>query len=348
MPEPAQMHKNGATPKAPTMKNVAQLAGVSVQTVSAVINGDARISAETSSRVRAAIKELGYRPYSVARSLRTRRTKTIALVVSDIANPVFATMASTAEDHAHAYGYSMVVYNTRDDIEREENYMRTAADRWVDGVLFVSAQDRVTSVDMLTAVGIPVVAVDRIPQAYSGPSVTLDNVKAGRMAAEHLLALGHTTIAHIAGPAHLRLARERIEGFQSAMTVAGQPLHLADAGDWECASGFRAMQLLLTRIPGLTAVFAANDRMAIGAMQAMYQAGLRIPTDISIVGLDDIEVAAYQIPPLTTLRQSFAELARLGVQLLLDTLQGKEVTQTQIVIEPELVERASTVRRQFK
>jgi DNA-binding LacI/PurR family transcriptional regulator len=344
MSKPNHNHTVIGGSKAPTMKTVAELAGVSVQTVSAVINGDDRITPETAARVRAAVKQLNYRPYSVARSLRTRRTKTIALVVSDIANPVFASMASTAEDQAHAHGYSMVVYNTRDDLEREESYMRTAADRWVDGVIFVSAQDRVTSVEMLTSVGIPVVAVDRMPEGYNGPSVTLDNLAAGRMAANHLLALGHRQIAHIAGPLHLRLARERLEGFQSVIGAAPQaaPLRLADAGDWECASGYHAMQTLIAQAPQLTAVFAANDRLAIGAMQAVHQAGLRLPDDISLIGLDDIEVAAYQIPPLTTIRQSFAELASLGVQLLLDLLQGNAVAQTQIVIQPELIKRNST------
>ncbi len=348
MSQAKQTTKNGAAPRAPTMKNVAELAGVSVQTVSAVINNDPRISAETSTRVLQAIQQLGYRPYSVARSLRTRRTKTIALIVSDIANPVFATMASTAEDDAHRHGYSMVVYNTRDDPEREESYIRTATDRWVDGVLFVATQDRVTSFNRLRAVGIPVVAIDRIPANYSGPSVTLDNAHAGRMATEYLIQLGHRQIAHIAGPLALRLARERLAGVQAALDAAGEEcqLSLATADDWECESGFQAMQALLAKTPELTAVFAANDRMAIGAMQAAYQAGRRIPDEISFIGLDDIESAAYQIPPLTTIRQSFVELARLGVQLLLDILQGTEIDQQQILIAPELIQRQSTIRRQ--
>jgi LacI family transcriptional regulator len=197
-------------------------------------------------------------------------------------------------------------------------------------------------------VGIPVVAIDRIPANYSGPSVTLDNVRAGQMATEYLLQLGHRQIAHIAGPLALRLARERLTGVQAALDAAGQAcqLHLATADGWECAAGFAAMQALLSQAPELTAVFAASDRMAIGAMQAAYQAGRRIPNDLSFIGLDDIETAAYQIPPLTTIRQSFAELARLGVQLLLDILQGKEVDQQQILIAPALIERQSTIRRQ--
>lgn len=344
----ANQEKRGALSKAPTMKDVAELASVSVQTVSAVINGDIRISAETSARVRVAIQQLGYRPYSVARSLRTRRTKTIALIVSDIANPVFATMASAAEDHAHRHGYSMVVYNTRDDAEREASYIHTATDRWVDGVLFVATQDRMTSLERLQAVGIPTVAIDRIPEGYSGPAVTLDNYAAGRLAAEHLLVLGHRQIAHITGPMGLRLARERLESFRDTVEAAHPActLHLAHADDWECESGYRAMQILLAQAPSLTAIFAANDRMAIGAMQAAHQAGRRIPQDLSFVGLDDIEVAAYQIPPLTTIAQSFAEMAQTGLQRLLDILEGKSVEPAQLMIAPTLIERASTTRYQ--
>jgi DNA-binding LacI/PurR family transcriptional regulator len=331
--------------RAPTMRSVAARAGVSVQTVSAVVNNKPGITPETRSRVMLAVQQLGYRPYSIARSLRTRRTRTIALVVSDIANPSFATMASAAEDHAHSSGYSVVVYNTHDDIGREANYMHTAIERWVDGVLFVSAEDQMTSLHTLHAAGIPAVAIDRIPENYTGASVTLDNDKAGRMAAEHLLQLGHQRIAHISGPLKLALVRERLRGFREAIARRGldPDMYPAGEGDWGCMAGFRAMQQTLAHTPRPTALFAANDRMAIGAMQAVYQAGLCVPRDVSIIGLDDIEVAAFQIPPLTTVRQSFTELATRGVRLLLDLLAGKEVSEKHIVIEPALVERRSTI-----
>ncbi len=334
----------GRKRQAPTMRDVARLAGVSVQTVSCVINGKPGITEETRARVQAAIEQLGYRPYSVARSLRTRQTRTIALVVSDIANPSFATMASAAEDYAHRFGYSLSLYNTHDDIEREAQYIRMATERWVDGVLFVSVKDYMNSLEALQAAGIPSVAIDRIPEHYTGPSVTLDNIKAGRIAAEHLLDLGHTCIAHISGPLELRLARERMLGFRQAIEERGitpGPC-VTGEGNWECEAGYYAMQRLLDHTPRPTAVFAANDRMAIGAMRAIYEAGLSVPDDISIVGLDDIEVAAFQNPPLTTVRQSFAQLATLGVQLLLDIIAGKQPAQPKIVIEPTLIVRRST------
>lgn len=326
------------------MKDVAQLAGVSVQTVSAVVNDKPGITDETRARVLAAIEQLGYRPYSVARSLRTRQTRTIALIVSDIANPVFATMASAAEDYAHSFGYSLMLHNTHGDVERETSYIQTATQRWVDGVLFVSTGDQMTSLDAFQAAGIPSVAIDRIPEEYTGPSVTLDNVKAGRMATEHLLDLGHTRIAHIGGPKKLRLARERLVGCRQAIEDRGLPPSpcIPADGNWQCQDGYQVMQSILRSNSRPTAVFAANDRMAIGAMRSVYEAGLRVPDDISIIGLDDIEVAAFQIPPLTTIRQSFVELATLAVQLLLEILDEGEPAQTQIMIEPALVVRQST------
>jgi LacI family transcriptional regulator len=330
--------------KAPTMKDVAEIVGVSAQTVSAVINNKPGITDETRARVLEAIQQLGYRPYSVARSLRTGQTRTLALIVSDIANPSFATMASAAEDYAHEFGYSLTVHNAHDDIEREASYIQAATQRWIDGVLFVSAEDQMTSLDTLRNAGIPSIAIDRIPEHYTGPSVTLENVKAGRLAANHMLDLGHTCIAHISGPLRLRLARERLAGFQQAIQARGLELGacVIREGDWECESGCQAMAQILTFRPRATAVFAANDRMAIGAMHALHEAGLRVPDDVSVIGLDDIEVAAYQTPALTTVRQSFAELATRAIQLLLEIIEGRQPAQTQIVIEPVLVERQST------
>ncbi len=330
--------------QSPTMRNVADRSGVSVQTVSAVVNNKPGITPETRERVMEVVRQLGYRPHSVARSLRTRRTRMIALVVSDIANPSFSTIASAAEDQAHPAGYSLVVYNTHDDIERAASDMRTTIERWVDGVLFVSAEDQMTSLHTLQSVKIPSVAIDRIPENYSGASVTLDNFKAGHMAAEHLVQLGHQRIAHISGPLKLRLARERYRGFRESLLSHGlnPEMYPAGEGNWDCEDGFRAMQQLLAHKPPPTALFAANDRMALGAIQAAYQAGLHVPDDISIIGLDDIEVARFQVPPLTTVRQSFDDLATHGVRLLLNIVEGNEISDYHIVLEPTLVQRSST------
>lgn len=326
------------------MRDVARLAGVSAQTVSIVVNNKPGISKATQARVMNAIEQLQYRPRFVARSLRTRSTRTIAFLVPDIANPSLAAMTSAAEKYAHSFGYNLVVYNSLSDVERESAYVQTAVDRWVDGVLFVSVKNELSSLDTLEKAGIPAVVIDRIPEKYTKPSVILDNVKAGCIAAEHLLNLGHTRIAHISGPLDLRLARERLEGFRQAILGRGllPGLCVTVEGNWECETGYKAMQSILTCDPLPTAIFAANDRMAIGAMRALYEAGLRVPQDMSIVGLDDIEVAAYQVPPLTTIEQPFARMATLGVQLLLSLLAGHELAEPRIVLEPTLIVRQST------
>lgn len=326
------------------MRDVAERVGVSVQTVSAVVNDKPGIGEETRARVLEAVAALGYRPYSVARSLRTRETRTLALIVSDIANPSFATMASAAENDAHAHGYSLIVYNTHDDTEREAASVRTLAQRWIDGVLFVAAEDSMPTLDAFRAAGIPTVAIERIPEGYGGPSVTLDNVEAGRRAAAHLAALGHVRTGAITGPLRLRLVRERLAGFEQGLAVYGLALSacVTEPGDWTCEAGAEAMARILDCPTPPTAIFAANDRMAIGAMRAIHDAGRRVPDDISVMGVDDVEVAAYQIPALTTIRQSFADLGRRAVQLLLAILEGGTRDPAPVVMQPVLVARAST------
>ena len=328
----------------PTMKDVARLAGVSPQTVSIVVNKKPGISKATRARVMEAIDELQYRPRFVARSLRTRTTHTLAFLVPDIANPSLAAMTSAAEKYAHSFGYNLVVYNSLGDVDRESAYVQMAVDRWVDGVLCVSVKNELISLYTLERAGIPAVVIDRIPEQYTKPAVIFENIKAGLIAAEHLLNLGHVYIAHISGPMDLRLARERLEGFRRAIVERGlQPgVCVTVEGNWECETGYKAMQSILASKPLPTAIFAANDRMAIGAMRALYEAGLRVPQDVSVVGLDDIEVAAYQVPPLTTIEQPFARMATLGVQMLLALLRGDELAEPRIVLEPALIVRQST------
>jgi len=334
-----------------TMRDVAELAGVSKQTVSTVLNGKPGITAETQARVLKAVETLGYRLDKVARSLRTGQTRTIALVVSDISSPFIGRLAVAAEDYASAAGYSLVLHNTHDDVEREVTYFSVVVERKVDGVVFISTADQSPGLELLRTRGIPAVAIDRIPDPYQGPAVMLDNIKTGRLVAEHLLALGHTAMAHISGPPTVRMARERWQGFQQTIGAHSQmqsqmPAPAVEmASGWDYADGYLAMQRILAAERQVTAVFAAGDALAIGAMRAIYAAGLRVPDDISVVGVDDIDCAAYQNPPLTTVRQSIAELAQLGLQLLFDLLAGKEPARTEIVMDPVLVVRESTNQR---
>jgi DNA-binding LacI/PurR family transcriptional regulator len=212
------------------MKDVAQLAGVSIQTVSAVVNNKPDISAQTRAKVLAVVKELNYQPDLVARSLRTRQTKSIALVVSNIASVAIATMAKAAEAHAHALGYRLILYNTDNDPKREANYFQAAVQQRADGVVFIAALGQLGYLDILEAARIPAVAIDRVPENYSGPAVMLDNFKAGRLAGEHLLDLGHQRMAHIGGPMEIRLARERSRSFGGRTPAGFRPS--TDGAHW--------------------------------------------------------------------------------------------------------------------
>lgn len=328
------------------MQDVADLVGVSKQTVSAVVNGKPGITEETQARVRAAIEQLGYRLDFMARSLRTRQTHTIALLITDVASLFLSKIASVAEDCAYQAHYNLVLYNTREDSQRENDYIESVIQRSVDGVLFVSAADDSTAIQRLELAGVPVVALDRTPRGYRGPSVTLDNRATGRLVAEHLLKLGHTRLAHIAGPETVHISEERVAGFREVLQAEGvaDPI-IERAQGWRVEPGYEAAQRLIVSGGEFTAVFAAGDQLAIGAMRALREAGRDIPGSVSLVGIDDIDMAAYLCPPLTTVSQSIPRMAELGVGLLLNLIAGETPAQTQLVIEPELVIRQSAARR---
>lgn len=329
--------------RAVTMQDVADAVNVSKQTVSAVINGKPGITEETRARVLEAIERLGYRMDLTARSLRTGRTGTIALIVTDVSNPVAGIMASASEELAYSEGYNLVLHNTHDDLAREDFYINSILQRSLDGVMFISARDESTALEKLEGAGIPVVVIDRVPQSYTGPAVVLENWRAGALAGEHLAQLGHRRMAHVGGPGNVHIARERMAGFGSAIERHG--LELVDvepSSGWRIEDGYSAMQGLLARGSPFTALFCAGDQLAIGAMRALREAGRSIPGDMSIVGVDDIELTKYLFPPLTTVSQSIAKMAMLGVQMLIDLVEGKAPAEQRIIIEPRLVVRGSS------
>lgn len=325
------------------MQDVAAAVNVSKQTVSAVVNSKPGITAETRARVWAAVERLGYQMDLTARSLRTGRTRTIALIVTDVSNPVAGQMATSAEETTYAERYNLILYNTHDDLARESFYVDAIIQRSVDGVVFISARDESTALEKLEVAGIPAVVIDRVPQSYHGPAVVLDNARAGRLAAEHLLALGHTRFAHVGGPESVHIARERLSGFRSALADASiRQLAIEPAKGWRIQDGYAALQRLLAWHTDFTALFCAGDQLAIGAMRALREVGKDIPDDVSVVGVDDIDLASFLSPPLTTVSQSIGEMATLGVRLLLAMLEGQEPSPPRIVIEPALVLRRST------
>lgn len=333
--------------KAPTMRDVARLAGVSVQTVSCVVNGKGDISDETRARVLDAIDRLDYRRDPIARSLRTRRTRLIALLVLDITNPVLSVIASAVEAAAYAQDYNVILHDVRMDADRERNYLQAAADGLIDGLIVVNALARAPTFALLQAGRVPAVLIDCLEETVNLPSVCVDNFQGAYLATAHAAALGHERIAHIAGAESHEIARLRTRGYLQALEDHGLGYRCVVATPterWDYQAGYEAMRQLLRGDPHPTAVFAASDQMAIGAYRAIAEASLRVPGDISLIGFDDIDAAAYTAPPLTTVRQPFAELAGRAVALLLQIIGGDTPASTRVVLPPELVVRQSTAR----
>lgn len=331
------------------MADVAARAGVSHQTVSRVINGHPSVAPLTRERVQRAIAELGYRPNLAARALVTGSTRTIGLVTIKINQYGPAQTMLGLEQAARAAGYSVSV-SILDDATA--GAMREAVDRFVaqsvDAIIALATYDDAAEAMHSIVAPVPLVAVQAGgPEDH--PAVGVDQESGARLATRHLLDLGHRTVHHVAGPADSQEARGRTAGWHSELVAAGAPVPEIVRGDWTPSSGYAAGRRLAERIRAgedITAVFLANDQMALGLLAAVHEEGLEIPDDLSVVGFDDLPESPYFTPPLTTIRQDFAELGRRGVQMVLARLAGQPM-QVEPVPAP-LVVRASTgpARRQ--
>jgi DNA-binding LacI/PurR family transcriptional regulator len=322
------------------MADVARLAGVSHQTVSRVLHDSPHVRGETRERVLAAIQQLDYRPNSMAQALATGRSKTLGVVSFDTTLYGPASTLLGIEQAAHDAGYAVSVSSLR-SLNRDTVLaaIQQFRDQGVDGVAVIAPLR--TAVDALRHVrpDFAVVAVEAGTNA-SIPVATVDQVAGAATATRHLLDLGHKTVWHLAGPTDWVEAEERIIGWRSALEAAGAPVPTLLRGDWTPRSGYELGQSLL-QIPGLTAVLVGNDQMALGLLRRVREAGREVPRDLSVVGFDDIPEAAYFTPPLTTVRQDFAELGRHCLRILLGRIEG-ETEPTRVVVAPELVVREST------
>ncbi len=327
----------------PTMRDVALHAGVSIQTVSCVINETGTISDETRHRVFQSIELLKYKRNPIARSMRTRQTRMIALLVMDITNPVLSVIASTVEAAAYARGYNVLLYNTGLNAEREQAYLGSMSDSRADGVIIVNAIDPASALHLWNNY-IPTVLIDCTAPG-DVPLVSIDNVEGGYLATRHLIERGHQRIAHIAGSPTLEIVRQREAGYLRAIEEFGLayrktvPSHSLQ---WGYQIGYNATKSLLHDTPRPTALFAASDELAIGAYRALAEAGLCIPGDMSVVGFDNIEAAAFTTPPLTTIHQPFQELGERAFSLLLNLLDGGEPDEPTGLLPPRLLIREST------
>ncbi|HET9596081.1 MAG TPA: LacI family DNA-binding transcriptional regulator [Anaeromyxobacteraceae bacterium] len=326
-----------------TMVEVARRARVSTSTVSHVVNGTRFVSPAARDRVQEAIGALGYRPNALARSLRVGQSHTLGLVVPDSANPFFAEVGRAVEQAAFAAGFSVILCNTENDAEREERYLTVLARKQVDGIVLVAAGERGGAARSLARSGVPVVAMDRERRGIAVDTVVADHRLGGRLATSHLARLGHRRIACVAGPARLSPSALRVAGYRDALREADLPLDpaLLVHGDFRPAGAAAAARALLASARPPSAVFACNDLMALGVLSAAAAAGRRVPADLAVVGYDDIELAAFTAPPLTTVVQPRRELGRAIVDLLLDRTRHRERAARRVVLPVELRIRAS-------
>jgi DNA-binding LacI/PurR family transcriptional regulator len=322
------------------MTDVAALAGVSHQTVSRVLNHHPNVREQTRVRVLAAIQELGYRPNRAAKALVTGRTHTIGVVAqsSTLFGP--ASMLAAIGEAAAEAGFAVSVASVR---ELDRDSFREAVERHLDhrvaGIVVIAPVASVR--EAIEAVGddVPLVMIDGDP-ALPRPLVTVDQAAGARLATQYLLDAGHPTVWHVSGPGDWFDSRGRIEGWRSTLEAAGAEIPPLIPADWSAASGYQA-GLVLARMPEVTAVFAANDHLALGILRALHERGRSVPDEVSIVGFDDVPESAYFIPPLTTIRQDFAGVARASLTLVLERLEHDEPVTQRTTIAPVLVERGS-------
>src|SRR5829696_17677 len=322
-----------------TIREVAESAGVSYATVSHVINNTRLVSQETRERVLAAMDALHYRPNALARSLRQGKTNTIGLVLPDSANPFFAEISRSIEDEAFKKGYSVFFCNTELDTQRELLYVDVLSKKQVDGIIFVAAGDQADSLDFLLRRSMPVVMIDRDVPKVQVDAVLTDNQLGGFLATRHLLELGHTRIACIAGPSSITPSAERITGYRNSLEEAGLAADetLILRGDYHAQSGMEMTHAILKMDPRPTAIFAMNDLMALGALRAAAEEGCSVPGDLAVVGYDDLELAHFTNPPLTTIAQPKKEIGAQAISLLVDRMSRRDQPPSRIVLPPELI-----------
>jgi LacI family transcriptional regulator len=328
-----------------TIHEVARAAGVSIGTVSNVLNRPDLVADATREKVQAVIEELGYVRNASARQLRAGRSLTVGLVVLDVSNPFYTDVARGVEDEASANGFFVILCNSDGSAAREARYLRLLEEQRVAGALVTPLKRRTPTLDALQARGIATVALDRIGRG-DHCSVAVDDVYGGRLAGEHLLSIGRRRIAFINGPTSIPQCVDRRRGLQQALKRE------ADAGFDEVSvrtmnakSGEEAAaQILASKKKIPTGIFCANDLLALGALRAFLRAGYRVPEDVAIIGYDDVEFAASALIPLSSIRQPSYELGTTAFRLLLDEMNADGGHEHESVIfKPELVARASTV-----
>lgn len=329
-----------------TMKDIAKLAGVSSSTVSHVINKSRYVSEEISERVNKAAKELNYFPSALARSLKTNRTNTIGMLVTNSTNPFFGEVVKGVERHCYQRGYNLILCNTEGDYARMRDSIETLMQKRVDGLILMCPSLEGENIEVFDRYpSIPVVVMDWGSVSFESDKIQDNSFQGGYIATQHLLDSGHTQLGCITGPLNKYQAQMRFDGFKQALSDKGVGLNLAwvEEGNFECEGGFEAFERLFAKGQLPSALFVCNDMMAMGAINAASKHGVRIPEDLSIIGYDDLHISKFMSPALTTIHQPKFRLGQAAVDAVLNKLQNQQSEHQVVQLEPKLVER-DTVR----
>ncbi|TQQ50443.1 substrate-binding domain-containing protein [Vibrio cholerae] len=327
-----------------TMKDIARLAGVSTSTVSHVINKSRFVSDEIAERVSNAAQQLNYAPSALARSLKMNRTKTIGMLVTTSTNPFFGEVVKGVERSCYHQGYNLILCNTEGDNQRMKASINTLLQKRVDGLLLMCSTLEGERLDVFDRYpDIPIVVMDWGPILFASDKIQDNSLQGGYMAAKHLIECGHKEIGCITGPLIRHQAQMRYEGYKRALAEAGiaiNPDWIVES-DFECEGGYQAFEKLYQRGKLPSALFVSNDMMAMGVIQAASQRGLRVPDDLSLIGYDDVHIAKFMTPALTTIHQPKYRLGKAAVDTLLYRLENPDTTAQVVQLEPTLVVRSS-------
>ncbi|TDV53436.1 LacI family transcriptional regulator [Pseudomonas helmanticensis] len=326
-----------------TIKDVAALAGISYTTVSHVVNNTRPVSQEVRLKVEAAIKSLDYVPSAVARSLKAKTTATIGLLVPNSLNPYFAELARGIEDYCERNGYCVILCNSDDNPDKQRSYLRVLLEKRIDGLIVASAGGDSGLAQGLAGVKTPMVIVDRGLDGVDADLVRIDHEYGAYLATRHLLELGHRDIATIGGPASTSVAQMRLAGYCRALKEAGVEVRQERMleSDFTSTGGYNAAATLLESNPP-SAIFAGNDMIGIGVLRAAAERNVRVPSELSVIGFDDIQMSRYVYPALTTVGQSILQLGEMAAEVLLRRIASPNLGTDQRIVTPSIVLREST------
>ena len=327
------------------MKEIAQLAGVSLGTVSHVLNDTVKVREPLRKRVLDAVQKTGYQPSQLARGLRKDKTNILAMIIPDILNPFFPGVVRGAEDIAFANGYRLVLCNTDNDHAKEISHLKALQSYLPSGLIVIPSDfsELAAQTDSYRKAGSAVVCIDRLPRHWEGDSVTINNAEGSYNATSYLIDLGHRNLAAITGPLHLTNSQDRLKGFKRALRQAGleaAPEYLQET-TFDRAGGYAKTRILLRMVPRPTAIMACNDMIALGALQAIREANLRCPEDISLMGFDGLDMTEMTTPQLASVYQSPYQLGATAAQLALDRVKDKNSPVRKVLLKTELRIRES-------